>query len=262
MNTKSIQSQFSRIALLFLCTLFFYNCSNSEDKVTEIADNRSFIIDSNTDFFVNKDGTINLILSAVFNDQENTFGTPKNRGFVYSTTSKAAVGNNNAAVLSPGVTKSFTGYINNLPKGKNYFIRGYFEMSNGSYFYGNEIQASTNVDAVASRTITLEVNPLPFFKSKTEITPEIKIYNAKKELPIEIGFEYSVNNDFSNSTKRAVEHYKGAHVNGVLLQTKYASEVISGLTAATTYFFRPYAKYNDNTVTNGGTNSVSFTTNN
>ncbi len=79
---------------------------------------------------------------------------------------------------------------------------------------------------------------------------------------MEIGFEYSINNDFSNSSIRAISDYNGIHNQGIILVKEHASEVIDGLTAGTTYYFRPYAKYNDDTITNGGDNTISFTTSN
>ena len=247
--------------LLFFGIAIFVSCSSSDDGETIPTDTRSFTTDANTDFFINSDGTVDLTVTGEFKDGDLFFGSVVDRGFVYGTTSKPTVSTTNVANVD-GASTAASGYIRNLDFGQNYFIRGYLKMDDGSYFYGNEIQASTDVDASTTRTITLEMEPDPFFISQTEVTPQLKLSNVAKELPMEIGYEYSLNSDFSNSTIKAIDDYSGAHNQGVILITSYASEVISGLTAATTYYFRPYAKYKDDTVTNGGDSTVSFTTNN
>ncbi|MDY8134469.1 hypothetical protein [Aquimarina sp. 2201CG5-10] len=229
------------------------SCSNDDDNATPI-DDRNFTTNAETDFFINRDGTVNLTISGSFKDGNSSFGSVLSRGFVYGTTSNTEVNANNT-VVAAGPQDMLTGAIQNLPSGQTYFIRGYFEMSDNTYFYGNEIQASTNVNASTIRTLVMEMEPTPFFVSSTEITPQINVTEIQKESPTEIGFEYSLNNDFSNST---ILLYTGPAQN--IRITSY-QEVISGLTSSTTYHIRPYAKYADGTITNGGTSTVSITTN-
>ena len=222
------------------------------------ADNRAFSINSDIDYFINADGTVNLIVSGTFQDDVN-FGYVTNRGFVFGTLSNPEVSNNNTSNVG-GSSSNATGYIENLTSGQIYYVRGYFEMNDGSYFYGSEIQASTAFDASTTRTITIEIESTPFFISQTEITPKINLSNVTKEVPTEIGYEYSINSDFSNSISKKIANYSGTHNKGILVVTSYSSELITGLNTSTTYYFRPYVKYADNTVTNGGPSTASFTT--
>lgn len=245
-------------SVLLLASITFFNCS-SDNNDSEIIDKRSFITNATNDFFINKDGSVNINVTATFVD-DSSFGNVTERGFVFGTTSNPTVSTSNTANVG-GVDKNATGYIENLTKGQIYFIRGYFKYDNGTFYYGKEIQVSTDVNASSTRTITLEIENAPFFKSQTEITPILNLSNVTKEMPMEIGYEYSVNQDFSNSSTKADSDYIGAHDHGVVTVTKF-TQVISGLTAGTTYYFRPYAKYNDGTVTNGGAGIVSFTTSN
>ena len=249
-----------RLQLLICLVILTAVLSCSKDNHSQIVDDRSFSTNEETDFFINRDGTVNLIVSGEFKDGDISFGTVISRGFVYGTTSNLNANSNNTSNVN-GTNSATTGYIEGLTSGQTYFIRGYFEMSDGSYFYGNEIQASTNVDASDTRSITMEIQSTPFFISSTEITPQMDLSDVIKEMPIEIGYEYSLNSDFSNSNAKAIGDFDGAHNLGVISKSSYASELISGLTASTTYFFRPYAKYTNNTIVNGGTSTVSFTTN-
>ncbi|WP_435263796.1 hypothetical protein [Tenacibaculum sp. nBUS_03] len=101
----------------------------------------------------------------------------------------------------------------------------------------------------------MEMLVKPNLISSTEARPQLDVIELEKESPKEIGFEYSVNKDFSNSKKALAND-----INGNIRVTKYATIVIKGLTAKTTYYVRPYAEYNDGTVTNGGKNIVELTT--
>jgi hypothetical protein len=248
--------------VILTITLITLNSCSSDSNEPEIIDNRN--ISTSTDFFINFDETVSLKVTGDFRittEDILNFGNEQRRGFIYSKSPNETPNTTNTLVVAGPSTE----FIHNLPKGENYFIRGFFQMQDNSYFFGDEIQATTNVDASDSRTITLEIESTPILISQTEVTPRINISNLTKEVPTEIGYEYSVNNDFSNSATKAIGDYNGATIpnnSGILLQPSYTTEVISGLTASTTYFFRPYAKYADGTVTNGGNNTASFTTNN
>ncbi|WP_442265805.1 hypothetical protein ACSIGC_16130 [Tenacibaculum sp. ZS6-P6] len=245
------------IVLVFV-SLIFFNCSSDRNE-PEIVDKRSFITNTTNDFFINKDGSVNVNLIATY-VEDTSFGNVIEKGFVFGRTSNPTVSTSNTSNVHDASANA-TGYIENLIKDETYFIRGYFKYENGTFFYGNEVQVSTNVDVSSTRTITLEIEDTPFFRSQTEITPILNLSNLTKEMPKEIGYEYSINQDFSNSTFKADSDYDGIHNKGIVLITEF-TEVISGLTAGTTYYFRPYAKYNDNTVTNGGANTVTLTTSN
>lgn len=240
-------------ALCLIIITLNLSCSSDDDVPTPI-DDRSFTTNTETSFFINHDGTVNLMVSGKFTDLSSS-STVQSRGFVYGTTTNTEVTATNT-VVATGPQNSVTGNIENLPSGKTYFIRGYFEMSDGSYFYGNEIQASTDVDASSTRSLKMEMEPTAFFTSSTELTPQVNVTEVEKESPKEIGFEYSLKKDFSNSTIALVTSSIGN------IRVANYQEVLSGLTPATLYYFRPFAKYVDGTVTNGGTSTTSFSTSN
>jgi hypothetical protein len=129
-------------------------------------------------------------------------------------------------------------------------------MNDGTYFYGNEIQASTTVNASSSRTITLTMKPETYWQPSTEMTTQVDVYIIKKEMPSEIGFEYSLSNNFTNSTIRIITDYNTSPIKS------FYQEVINGITPSTTYCFRAYAKYMDGNITNGGTSTGVYTTSN
>lgn len=234
-----------------------YSCSSDDDAMNPI-DNRVFNINNNTGYFINLDETVNLIVSATIQDDGN-FGDVINRGIAYGTSSKPEVGSNNISVAS-GSFDSISGYIKGLTKGLTYFIRGYFEYSDGTFFYGNEIQASTDVEASTSRDLTLTIESQAVLIQVDFITVTLNINDVMKEMPVEIGIEYSINNDFTNSSTNSVGNFDGIHNQGNIVVTSY-SAVAESLLSKTQYYFRPYAKYADGTVTNGGTSTASFTTN-
>lgn len=243
MNILKTLIALSIIALTFSCS--------TDDEIKPI-DDRSFITDTKTDFFINRDGTINITVTGEFTDL-GIAGDVKRRGFVYGTTKNPEVNANNTET-SLGNDPMYTTF-RNLKAGEIFFIRGFFEMSDGSFFYGNEIEASTDVNAKNSRSISMTIKPKLFFKNSEGITPEIDVTAIEKESPIEIGFEYSVNQNFSNSSITIDRDLKG----NVFLTTY--SEFIEDLAPGTMYYFKPYAKYADGTVSNGGTSSATFTTN-
>jgi len=250
MKTKNL---FKTVICLLTLSLTF-SCSSDEDSIAPI-DTRSFITDSNVDYFINRDGTVNIIVSGEYTDSDspNFGGDVANRGFVYGKTTNSVVNSNNTetALGSNPVNATFR----NLDAGQTIYIRGFFEMSDGTYFYGNEIQTSTTIDASSTRSISMTIKPDLFFQNSEGITPELEVTAIEKESPIEIGFEYSLNSDFSNSSITL-----DSDMTGNIFLTTY-SEFVTGLTSNTEYYFRPYAKYADGTITNGGTSTATFTTN-
>ena len=241
--------------LICLSVLSIYSCS-SDDGIEVISS--EFVTANKTGFFINQDGSVNLSINAVFSTGNDLSGDVVSRGFVYGITSKAIPNTNNIEVVT-GSQDEATGYIQNLVKGENYFIRGYFELSDGTYFYGNEIQVKVDVDASSTRELVMTMESKAYWFSSTEITVQVNLTEVEKEMPSEIGFEYSLNSDFSNSTIIISDDYKGLHQQGTLLVT-YFQELLSGLSPSTTYYFRPYAKYADGVITTGGTSTASYTT--
>ncbi|PIA79549.1 hypothetical protein BFR04_01520 [Gaetbulibacter sp. 4G1] len=245
-RSMKIRSLF-KITLLCFFTIVT-SCSSDDDNPT--LDDRSFTTDATTDFFINSDGTVNITVTGEFTDS-GIAGNVTSRGFVYGTTSNPEVSNSNTVSASGAnpVHATFDG----LDAGQTIFIRGFFEMSDGTYFYGNEIQTTTNVDASDTRSITIVMKPELVLENFEGISPELEVTALEKEAPIEIGFEYSINNDFSNSSIAL------ADVTGNVFITTY-DKFIEGLMSSTVYYFRPYAKYADGTITNGGNSTESFTT--
>jgi hypothetical protein len=235
-----------------------YSCSNNDDDVVLPIDDRSFIIDTFTDYFINKNGSVNISLSATYT-LNSDFGNTSDIGFVYGTSTNPEVSTNNTAGLS-GTFSTATGYVGNLTNGQTYFIRGYFKYDNGTFFYGDEIQVSTDIDASSERDVTLDIEPDAYLIQVDFITVDMNINNVIKEMPVEIGVEYSLNSNFSNSNRNSSEYFDGVHNKGEIVTTSY-QVVAEPLQSGTTYYFRPFAKYADNTITNGGTSTASFTTN-
>jgi len=249
MNILRMAICVSIIALLFSCT--------KDDEEILPTDDRSFITDATTDYFINIDGSINLSVSGTFS-KEDEFGARIEKGFVFGTASKPEVGTNNTVILE-GSSSAATGYIKNLPSGKSYFIRGYFKYDDGTFFYGDEIEVSADIDASAEREVTLTIESSAYLIQLDFVTVNLNINNIIKEMPIEIGVEYSEDNDFSNSSRNKADYFDGAHNKGEIVVKSYQA-VAEPLESGTTYYFRPYAKYADGKVSNGGTSSATFTT--
>ncbi len=238
--------------LICVITLMAVSCSKEDNLNANQFAKKSFVTKKATDFFVNRDGSVNVTVNGGFQDPR---GEGEERGFVYGESSNPLVNLNNTIVAAGPIQENVFGVFRNIAKGKVYYVRGYFRLKNGSYFYGKEIVFNTNIDASKTRKLSMEMLAKPHWVSSTEMTPQLDVTELEKESPKEIGFEYSVNKDFSNSKKALAKDIKGN-----IRVTKYAVLVIKGLTAKTTYYFRPYAEYNDGTVTNGGKSVVELTT--
>jgi len=238
-----------KVGLFFLSFVLIVSCSNNDD-LTNTLDDRNFTTNSNSDFFINYDGTVNITVTAVITDSGIT-DEVKRRGFVYGDISNTKVNVDNTKPLL-GNNPLYTTF-ENLEPGREYFVRGFFEMNDGTFFYGNEIQVSTNVNATSTRSISMIMKPDLFFSNSEGITPELEVTSIEKESPVDIGFEYSLHQDFSNSSIILDKDKFGN-----IYLTTY-SEFIEQLTSNIVYYFRPYAKYADGTKTNGGTSTAFFT---
>jgi hypothetical protein len=184
--------------LIFVSILTLsFSCSNNDDNNITKTDSRQFLTNDTTDFFINRDGTVNILVTGEFTDS-GIAGDVTRRGFVYGTASNPEANDNNTVTAS-GPNPVHATFMN-LDAGNSIFIRGFFEMNDGTFFYGNEIQTSTDVDASSTRSIAMTIKPDLFFQNSEGITPELQVTAIEKESPIEIGFEYSLNQDFSNSS--------------------------------------------------------------
>jgi len=241
------------MAVLFcLSTIALFSCS-SDDAV--VRDDRSFVTNTDTDYFINRDGTVDIMLTGAFNDGSENFGNIVRRAFVYGTASKPSVNTTNTAIAVGPENVSAT--IKNLKRNTTYFIRGFLEMSDSSFFYGNETQASTQVDASQSRSIVMEmITPKSIAIESTSIAAAMKVLEVEKESPIEVGIQYSLNSDFTDAISLLADNLEGN-----VFVTSYFADA-SNLTPATDYYFRPYAKYADGSLTHGGTHTIIIRTTN
>ena len=240
------------VVLFCFSTIALFSCSG-DDAV--VLDERSFVTHTDTDYFINRDATVDIILTGAFDDGSENFDNIVRRAFVYGTATKPTVNTTNTAIaVGPG---NVSATIKNLKRNTTYFIRGFLEMSDGSFFYGNEIQASTQVDASQSRSIAMEmITPKSIAIESTSIAAAMRVTELEKESPIEVGIQYSLNSDFTDAITLLADNLEGD-----VFATSYFADA-SNLTAATDYYFRPYARYADGSLTHGGTHTIIIRTNN
>jgi len=241
---------FSFKIIILIISMALISCSKEDDIVL---DTRSFETNMNTDFFINRDGTVDISITGLFNDGDQGSNYVTRRGFVYGNSSAPLVGNKNTSIaVGP---KEVTSTIKNLERDNTYFIRGFLEMNDGSFFYGNEIEASTRVDASTSRSIIMEmIEPKSIAIESRIINAAIRVIELAKASPIEIGLQYSRNSDLSDGITLLAFNLEGNIIN-----TSYFVDV-ENLNPATTYYFRPYAKYADGSITNGGLSTIAIST--
>ncbi|CAL2085338.1 hypothetical protein [Tenacibaculum sp. 190524A02b] len=239
--------------ILFTAILLYVSCSNDQSNDIKTIYTKEFITKEVTSTFINRNGTVYLTVSGTFKDTDPNSNVTE-RGFVYGLSTAPTVGNSNTE-LAIGPGEDTSGNFRSLEKGKTYYIRGYFKMSDGSFFYGNEIQASTVVDFSTTRTLKMTMRPDPFWRSSTEMTPQLDVTELTQESPVELGFEYSLKDDFSDSIISIVDLDMNQN-----FRVTFYQKVLSGLTPATKYYFRPYAKYADGTITYGGVSTAELST--
>ncbi|CAL2093336.1 hypothetical protein [Tenacibaculum sp. 190524A02b] len=258
--------KYSFITLISLSVLT--GCSDDESIVpptqleeisSDVGDNsanenvdhgESFTLETDTDFFINRDETINILVKGKYNE-----GTNPNiiiRGLVYaegSTMPDPKKGHKTAFVSKDN--KDVNAKVPSLPKGKVFTIRGYLVDNKGNYTFSNAITVSTNVDASTSRSLTFEfssnkyfaINPTTF-EPTSVIFSNVKFVEIIKEKPKYLGVEYSLKEDFSDAEILYISQ------NRTINNTGYAL-FIKGLQTDTKYYLRPIAKYADGTVVKG-----------
>jgi len=236
--------------LIYLCLFSLASCSSDDQLIYE--DTRSFVTHDQVDLFINHDGTINLTVTADIYDG-TPIGAIVNKGFVYSSSPNPQVSTTNTVDVRSQYNVA-TGYIQNVPMESYYYIRGYFEMSDGTYFYGDEVQVDANIDAQSIRKITLKMRESTYWQSATAMTVLVDVSDIRVEMPIIIGFEYSSHSDFSDSVQIPISSYNGN------LGYEWYQQVIEELTSETTYYIRPYVIYRDGTITHGGNSIGVYTT--
>ncbi|RRG23007.1 hypothetical protein DWB61_06100 [Ancylomarina euxinus] len=241
------------MAVLFaFSTVAFFSCS-SKDAV--VKDDRSFVTNADTDYFINRDGTVDIMLTGAFDDGNKDFGNVVRRAFVYGTTSKPTVNSSNTAIAVGPANVSAT--LKNLNRNSTYFIRAFLEMNDGSFFYGNEIHVSTQIDASQSRSMAMEmITPKTIAIEATSIDAALRVLEVEKESPIELGIQYSLNSDFTDAMTLLADNLVGN-----VSTTSYFADA-TNLTPATDYHFRPYARYADGSLTYGGTHTIVVRTTN
>jgi len=238
--------------LLGFSAFVLFSCSGDD---TVVKDDRSFVTHTDTDYFINRDGTVDVILTGAFDDGSQNLGNVISRGFVYGTTSKPVVNTSNTAIAVGSGDVRAT--LKNLKRNTRYFIRGFLEMSDGSFFYGNEIQANTQVDASQSRSIVMEViTPKSIAIEATIINAAVKVIELEKESPVELGLQYSLNSDFTDAVTLLADNLEGN-----VFETSYFADA-TNLTPNTDYHFRPYAKYADGSISYGGSHTLVIRTRN
>lgn len=249
---KRILFGFLKVCIL---SMLIVSCSSDDDGIPVVDENgkfnnTSFTINSATTSFIESDGKVRLSVSGTYNDGDITSIT---RGFVYgtSTNPNVASGDNTVTAIGPG--DKAEGEIEGLDQNKEYYIRGFIKSDAGDYFYGNEIKTTTTKPE-GKKTIKLKIS------SPSDISITIRsahfsvvIEEMTVEAPIEIGVQYSTKNDFTDFKT---------------LESSQSEIVLGGhgvsalfLNPSTKYYFRPYAKYRDESILIGeGDSKIDITT--
>jgi hypothetical protein len=246
------QKLLKTLSLVFILAITFSCSTDDANAPAEQEETKSFITDQATEYFINRDGTVKITVTGNY-EYSSISDEVESFGFVYGQSSNPIVNNSNTLTTTAAGINPSRGNLENLLADVTYYVRGYFELEDGTYFYGNEIQVSTDIDASSTRVLTMIIEDELFFQNSDGITPLIEVTTIEKESPVDIGFEYSLNSDFSDSTIALDDDA----ITSNIWETNY-SHFIEGLTSNTVYYFRPYAKYADGTITNGGVSSTSF----
>lgn len=245
---KRILSSFLKV---FVLLVLMASCSTDDDSGSsnESFNNASFETNSNPTSFIEGDGKVTLSVSGSYNDGNITSVT---RGFVYGTSTNPTVKSENNTVNAIGAGNEAKGKIEGLDQNTVYYIRGFIKSDMDDYFYGNEVKITTAKQG-GEKSIKMSINP------PTDAGIGIRnafylvtIEEMTGEAPIEVGVQYSTQSDFTDfkTFSSQDEIVLGGHgINALFLNP------------STTYYFRSYAKYKDDSVTVGEDNSKITTKN-
>lgn len=236
MKISQVSTRFTKlfaIIALFAMTA----CSEDDDNAIVIPDisqeGFEFATESQTDFFINSSGDVELTVTANV-DHGTTTATEK--GFVYGTTTlPEASSRNKVVIVADGdVTATITG----LDQSASYFIRGFITTADGKVFYGNEISFSTPDNTADSRTLALAVANANT-NGLRELSISVSASDVAIEAPTRIFIEYSTSQDFSDAETLT---------NNTDISEGSSNTVVSNLrdlAVDQTYFVRAVAEYND-----------------
>ncbi len=226
------------IQVMFL-SLLLISCTTDDDAGGVIEDfkNASFITNESPTFFIESDGKVTLTVSGSFEDGNSN---SIKRGFVYATSPNPTVTSVSKTVDAIGPGDKAKGKIMGLNQNTEYYIRGFIQNDKGDYFYGNVIKVTT-VKEGGSKSVTLEINPpIDLGITIRSAVFSVAIKEMIGEAPVEVGVQYSTNNDFKDFTT---------------LKSSESQIILGGhgvrvwfLNPTTKYYFRPYVKYRDNSV--------------
>ena len=226
------------------------SCSEDDEDSGVINQNvadPSFITNENPEAFIETDGTEKVTVQVTGSWSDGGI-ISVGRGYVYGTSQNLKVASGSLTV-EPDDDGNAT--IKGLDQNTTYYIRGFIKKSDNTYFYGNEIRVTTP-KWEGERSIKMKLDNA--LVGSRNIALSLNIEGIEGEAPIEIGIEYSTNSDFSSSK----------------VAKPMANEITTGtydiniifLTPITKYYFRPYAKYSDQKIDNGGNDKVEKTTEN
>ncbi|MEW7279621.1 hypothetical protein ABW636_13590 [Aquimarina sp. 2201CG1-2-11] len=234
---------------VLVLSVLIVSCSEEDDSgsVNQNVADPSFVTNENPEAFIETDGTGKVTVKVTGSWSDGGVAST-GRGYVYGTSPDLKVVSGSLTVEPDGDGNAD---IKELDQNTTYYIRGYIKKDDNSYFYGNEIKVTTpKWEGERSIKMNLE-NPR---KGNRNIVVSLNIKEIEGNTPLEIGIEYSTSSDFSAS--KVAKSTANKIVAGI-----YNVDVIF-LTPVTKYYFRPYARYNDQKVDNGGNDKIEATTEN
>ncbi len=234
---------------VLVLSVLIVSCSEDDDSgsVNQNVADPSFVTNENPEAFIETDGTGKVTVK-VTGSWSNGGTISISRGYVYGTSQDLKVVSGSLTVEPDSDGNAD---IKGLDQNTTYYIRGFIKKDDNSYFYGNEIKVTTpKWEGERSVKMKLE-NPR---EGNRNIFISLKIEEIEGNSPVEIGVEYSTKSDFSESK----------------IAKSSTNEIITGvydinaifLTPVTKYYFRPYAKYEDQKIDNGDNVKIEATTGN
>jgi len=242
---KKVLSSFIKV---FIFSVLITSCSSDDDSGSIPEKEASFVTDENPVAIIENDGSGKVTVKVTGRWDDGTV-SPIERGYVYGTTPNLTVDSNSLTVKVTGNAETD---IKGLEQNTIYYIRGFIRKSDKEYFYGNEIEITTPKETRDDKvTITIE-QPSNLAIDIRNVLVRINVEEIIGKAPVEIGVEYSKESDFSNTEFKKSDETE-------VVKNSYDILVIS-LDPTTEYFIRPYVKYSDGSIENGGTSFVKIVT--